>query len=165
MEIVIKPIEPHQIDEAKRMMLGVAERIYRWGKSINELVEYFDDGGQLDDLKDVQGHYFARRGMFLVALDGVRVVGTGALRPIDENLCELKRMWLLEEYHGKGIGYRIIQRLFAFAREAGYKWIRLETGSRQARAIRFYERVGFQRGQPVGVEDGDDKDVVMEMQL
>ena len=158
--IEIKPIEPQQVSEAKLMMLGVADRIYQWGKPIDELVRYFDDGGDLDDLRDVQAHYFARRGTFLVALDEGRVIGTGAIRVIDEKTCELKRMWLLEAYHGEGIGYRVIQQLLEFARGAGYEKIRLETGLRQQRAIKFYQRVGFQIiSMPADAED----DLMMEM--
>ena len=111
---------------------------------------------------DVQAHYFDRRGIFLVVLDDGRLIGTGAVRQIDDTICELKRMWLLPEYHGQGIGYRVIQMLFEFARTAGYKTIRLETGDQQKRAIQFYERVGFHHVAPF---DDSDHDVFMEMQL
>jgi putative acetyltransferase len=95
-------------------------------------------------------------------LDEGRVIGSGAIRPLDEKLCELKRMWLLEPYQGKGIGYSIMQRLLDFARQIGYERIRLETGTGQARAISFYHRIGFQ-----DVEDPelDDDDLMMEMAL
>lgn len=144
------------------MMIGVAERIYKWGKPVDELVAYFEDEGILQDFEDVQAHYFERRGIFLVALDAGRVIGTGAIRPIDEKMCELKRMWLLEEYHGKGIGYRLIQQLFEFARDTGYERIRLETGEQQERAINFYKRVGFEI---VLTTVNPSDDVVMEMTL
>lgn len=160
--IEIKPIEPYQVDEAKRMMLSVAEGIYKWGKPIDELVAHFEQEGNLKDLEDVQAHYFARRGIFLVALDAGRVIGSGAIRPIDENVCELKRMWLLEKYHGQGIGYRIIQQLLEFARETGYESIQLETGLQQERAINFYKRVGFQ---VVAMPQDAEDDVRMEMAL
>ena len=47
--------------------------------------------------------------IFLVVLDEDRLVGTGAVRQIDDTICELKRMWLLTEYHGQGIGYRVMR--------------------------------------------------------
>jgi ribosomal protein S18 acetylase RimI-like enzyme len=53
-------------------------------------------------------------------------------------------VWLLFEYHGKGLGYRIIQELLAFAREKGYQRIRLETDREfQTRAFDLYKRLGF----------------------
>ncbi len=54
-------------------------------------------------------------------------------------------MWLLPAYHGRGIGYRLVQELFAFARAAGYRHVRLSTSIVQQQAIRFYERLGFYR--------------------
>jgi putative acetyltransferase len=155
--IEIKPIEPHQLDEAKHLIIGVADRIYNWGKPIDKLIEHFEAEGDLADLKDVRAHYFARRGIFLAAMDGSRLIGTGAVRSIDTDICELKRIWLLEEYHGRGIGYQVVQRLLAYARQAGYKEIHLETGVKQERAIHFYERVGFQ------VNQSTDSEVKMKM--
>jgi putative acetyltransferase len=141
--IVIKPIEQLQAGEAKRLIIGVAERIYKWGKPIDDLIQHFDAEGTFDDLEDLQANYFARGGLFLAATDEGRLIGTGAVRPIDTERCELKRMWLLEQYHGQGIGYRIIGQLLSFVRQAGYMRILLETGVQQERAIHFYQRVGF----------------------
>ena len=57
----------------------------------------------------------------------VGIIGTGAIRKLEGDLCELKRLWLLTEYHGQGLGYRMLRELLAFARETGYQRIRLET--------------------------------------
>ena len=76
--------------------------------------------------------------------DNDQIIGTGAIRKIDNNICERKRLWLLFEYHGQGLGYRMIQELFAFAREKGYQRIRLETDrDSQSRAFDLYKRLGF----------------------
>ena len=76
--------------------------------------------------------------------DNDQIIGTGAIRKIDNNICERKRLWLLFEYHGQGLGYRMIQELFAFAREKGYQRIRLEIDrDSQSRAFDLYKRLGF----------------------
>ena len=67
----------------------------------------------------------------------------GAIRRLDAQAAELRRMWLLEAYHGQGIGYRLLQELMAFARGQGYQRMVLMTGVVQERAICFYQRVGF----------------------
>ncbi|WKZ42275.1 MAG: GNAT family N-acetyltransferase [Anaerolineales bacterium] len=87
--------------------------------------------------------YEQNHGIFLVVLDDDRLVGTGALKRMDPSTAELKRLWLLEEYQGRGIGYQVVMRLFTFAREKGYSSIRLQTGSEQTRAITFYKKLGF----------------------
>ena len=87
-------------------------------------------------------------------MDG-RLVGTGAIRPIDDATAELKRMWLLEPYQGQGIGYRLYTLLSQFARAAGYRRIWLSTDAiEQSRAVRFYERLGFRPIKPYS-DNGD----------
>jgi ribosomal protein S18 acetylase RimI-like enzyme len=52
-------------------------------------------------------------------------------------------MWLLEQFHNQGIGYRLITELLSFARENGYTHVRLQTSPQQTRALTFYRKVGF----------------------
>ena len=64
-------------------------------------------------------------------------------------------MWLLEAYQGRGIGYRLYSLLADFARAAGYRQMWLSTDNIvQSRAVRFYERLGFQPIEPYS-DDGD----------
>jgi ribosomal protein S18 acetylase RimI-like enzyme len=50
----------------------------------------------------------------------------------------------VHEYHGQGLGYRMMQELLSFAREKGYTRMRLETDrDAQSRAFEFYKRLGF----------------------
>ena len=99
---------------------------------------------------------------FLVALDNNRVIGSGAVGRIDEQTCELKRMWLLEPYQGQGIGYRLLQALIDFARQQGYTKMWLETDQEQEQAIRFYRRVGFQ---PIPRYNNRNSDVYLGMDI
>jgi putative acetyltransferase len=63
---------------------------------------------------------------------------------MDDAVCELKRVWLLHEYHGQGLGYRMVQELLSFARDKGYARMRLETDREaQSRAFEFYKGLGF----------------------
>jgi len=146
--VEIRRLEPHQIAEAKRVILSVARGIFQWRAPLEEIIRFCDERGELRDVDEAQQHYFDRQGLFLVALEDGVVVGTGAIRRLDDRTCELKRLWLLPAYQGRGIGYRLIQQLFDFARAAGYRVIRLDTDARQARALRFYERLGFRRIEP-----------------
>ncbi|MFL7867515.1 MAG: GNAT family N-acetyltransferase, partial [Anaerolineales bacterium] len=107
-------------------------------------------------------HYFAAGGTFLVALNGEQVIGSGALRKLSDNTAELKRMWLLEAYHGRGIGYRLLMQLFDFAREQGYARIRLQTSPEQVRALDFYRKVGFYEIPPY---NEDVSEISMEIEL
>ncbi|HNB52080.1 MAG TPA: GNAT family N-acetyltransferase, partial [Anaerolineales bacterium] len=143
MSITIQPLEPHHIPEVKHLILSVARNIFDWERPLDELVELADENHDFYDIDDVGAHYFANQGMFLVALDDGRVIGSGAVRRMSARSCELKRMWLAEAYHGQGIGYRVMQELFGFARWAGYTRMELNTSMQQERAIQFYLRLGF----------------------
>jgi putative acetyltransferase len=157
--LTIVPIQPYQIADAKAVISGVAQRIYEPDKSPEEFLKTHEHA--LEDVDNVQEYYDGRSGLFLVVLDDNQVVGTGAVRPWQGDIAELKRLWLLEQYHGQGIGYRVVMQLFEFARQCGYKSIRLQTGFQQVRAIAFYKKLGF-----VEIPNYDpDDDISMEMAL
>jgi putative acetyltransferase len=61
---------------------------------------------------------------------------------------ELKRMYVREGSRGLGIADALLERLTAEAAGAGHKLLRLETGTRQARAMQFYQRNGFALCEP-----------------
>jgi ribosomal protein S18 acetylase RimI-like enzyme len=73
-------------------------------------------------------------------------------------------MWLLQTYHGQGIGYRLILELLAFARQHGYQTAYLTTSLQQQQAIAFYKRVGF-RQVPARTGDIEAYGVAMELTL
>ena len=111
----------------------------------------------------VEQTYFEDNGTFLVMTDGNQIIGTGAIRRIDDTTCELKRVWLLFDYHGRGFGYRMLQELFIVAREKGYRRVRLETDRQaQSRAYNLYTRLGFYE---IPRYSENEDDVAMEMVL
>lgn len=141
--IAITHLQPHQIKDAKYLIAAVAQRIYYPDKTPEYFYNVLEEEGELKDIDDFQQVYEQNNGLFLVVLDDGKLVGTGALKRMDETTAELKRLWLLEEYQGRGIGYRVVMRLFAFARENGCSVIRLQTSLEQVRAIAFYKTLGF----------------------
>jgi putative acetyltransferase len=160
--ITIRPIHKEDIPAAKRVILTVAYHIFGFDGTLEDSIRHFETAGKLKDMDDVQSHYLDNGGAFLVALDGERVIGSGALRKLDKDTAELKRMWLLEAYQGQGIGYRLICQLFDFARAQGYARVRLQTSLEQTRALAFYRRVGFYE---IPCYNQGDDDVSMEILL
>ena len=142
--IEIRPIQSHEIEAAKRVILTVAYELFKGADTLEESIAKHSAQGKLRDMDNIQKNYFENRGTFLVTLDNKRIIGTGAIRFLKEDVCELKRMWLLSDYHGRGLGYRMIQKLFKNARAMEYKAMRLETDPVfQRRAVNFYKRLGF----------------------
>ena len=141
--IQIRPAREDDIPAVKQIILAVAYNIFGFDGTLEESIRHFESLGIFEDLENVQTHYFQNNGVFLVAVEGEQVIGSGALRKLDNKTAELKRMWLLEEYHGQGVGYRLLKQLLDFAHKKGYIRIRLQTSPEQTRALEFYRKVGF----------------------
>jgi GNAT superfamily N-acetyltransferase len=88
--------------------------------------------------------------VFVVAYaDGV-AVGCGALRELDAEAAEIKRMFVLPEYRGRGISRLVLEALESHARVHGWTTLKLETGTLQAAAIALYESAGYRAIEPWG---------------
>jgi GNAT superfamily N-acetyltransferase len=85
------------------------------------------------------------RGAFLVAHAGGEAVGCGAIRRIDADTAEVKRMYVDPGARGRGIGRLMLTALEAEARRLGVRWIVLETGQRQTEALGLYASAGYLR--------------------
>jgi GNAT superfamily N-acetyltransferase len=88
------------------------------------------------------------RGTFLLAEEGGRVLGCGALRRLSEpgleGAAEVKRMYVVPEGRGHGVARVVLDALEAEARALGVAQMVLETGDRQPEAIALYARAGFE---------------------
>lgn len=160
--IRITPIEPEHIVEAKRVIYAVARNIFAPEQDIEDFIVSPDSEHWLDDVDHYHEIYDGSHGLFLVALDGEKVIGTGAVHKLKDDVAELKRIWLLESYHGQKIGFRVVSKLLDFARKHGYTSVYLETSSQQKQAIAFYKKVGFYE---VASPYDDTGEVSMEIKL
>jgi len=84
-------------------------------------------------------------GVFLVVRDGERAVACGGVARFDDARGELKRMYVLPEARGRGLGRRVLAELEAEARRLGYRALVLETGDRQEAALGLYVSAGYER--------------------
>lgn len=79
----------------------------------------------------------------VIAYDDLSAVSCGAIKEYSSRSVEVKRMYTLPEYRGKGIAMLVLRELENMARELGYESCILETGLRQPEAIRLYEKCGY----------------------
>lgn len=93
----------------------------------------------------------------VIAYENETAVGIGAYKEYDSETVEMKRMYTLPEYRGKGIASRILSELELWAKEENYKIAVLETGFLQTDAISLYQKLGYviteNYGQYIGVEN------------
>lgn len=125
----------------------------------NVLREYGLEPSKIDFcLEDVETHYLNNKGYFVVLLDADQtVVGTGGLYRIDDQNAELRKMYLLADHRGKGLGKLLLNTLLDKARTLGYERIELETASVLMEAIGLYKKHGFQAFYPDHIADRCDQ--------
>jgi GNAT superfamily N-acetyltransferase len=97
---------------------------------------------EIDSLATVYG---PPRGRLLLACagDDRDPAGCIALRPLDAQRCEMKRLFVRLTHHGGGIGRRLIERLIDEARTIGYRTMVLDTLPQMRAAQHLYARYGF----------------------
>jgi len=81
--------------------------------------------------------------VILVAREDDGVAGCVALRHIDDELCEMKRLYIRPHFRGRGIARALVQAIIDLARARGYARMRLDTLPSMRDAMRLYESFGF----------------------
>jgi GNAT superfamily N-acetyltransferase len=100
-------------------------------------------------------------GAFIVGLDSAgRPVCCGGVKRLDDQRCEIKKMYVVPEWRGKGVARRLLHELEDQARGLGYAIARLDTGPKQQNARGLYEDEGYEQihdfnGNPVAVFWGE----------
>ena len=91
-----------------------------------------------------------RSAYFVVILEG-KVVGGGGIAPftaskssnVDSDICELRKLFLLPETRGFGIGKALTKHCLAFAKSKDFKQCYLDTLASMTSAIKLYEHLNF----------------------
>ena len=96
-----------------------------------------------DKLKKLPGKYVPPTGAIILAVVDNTAVGVVALRKIEDNICELKRLFVKESYQGLGIGKKLAEKIIADAKNRGYNYMRLDTLSSLKKALDLYRSLGF----------------------
>jgi GNAT superfamily N-acetyltransferase len=82
-------------------------------------------------------------GKTLLARSGGQIGGCGAFRKLSDGSCEMKRLFVPDQFRGRGLGRRLCEALISSARDDGYELMKLDTGNRLTEAISMYQSMGF----------------------
>lgn len=150
MNVVIQPITAEQDPDICRIIQAV-------GAEYGAVGEGF---GPSDPEVQAMSQYYTQenKSLYLVARLNGKIVGGCGLAPFQgsDSTCELKKLFLLGESRGHGIGKALSEQCLVFAQQQGFHECYLDTLSSMESAIKLYERLGFHHlDQPLeGTEHG-----------
>jgi GNAT superfamily N-acetyltransferase len=139
-------LQENQMDatqvEVRREDIDSRTALSRIGALNEELSTQYPEPGATHFRLDA-GEVAEGRGTFVIAYAGTTPVGCGAIRRLDLETAEIKRMYVAPIARGRGVGRMVLTKLEDEARRLGVNRIVLETGVRQVEAIALYTRAGF----------------------
>ena len=97
----------------------------------------------------------------VICYENDKAIGIGAYKEFEPKAAEIKRMYTLPQYRGKGVAKAILTELEAWAKEENYTTSILETGFMQVDAIGLYQKLGYQITENFGQYSGVANSVCM----
>ncbi len=130
-------------DEASVMAARELFQEYRRELGIDLCFQGFEE-----EIATLPGKYAPPWGLLILACEGEEAVACGALRPLEESVSEIKRIYVRPEARRRGLARSISELLIVGARDIGYERVRLDTLRRLTGAVELYEHLGFVQIEP-----------------
>jgi GNAT superfamily N-acetyltransferase len=109
---------------------------------------YFDESAWEQELAGLPGAYAPPGGCLLLCWESGLALGCVALKRLDTESCELKRMFVAPTARGLGAGRALAVEIITRARDSGYHAMYLDTSVRQTEALALYRDLGFVEVEP-----------------
>lgn len=95
------------------------------------------------EVRDLPGTYAPPSGTLVLAFNDDELVGCVGVRPIDDEIAEMKRLYVRPAGRGLGLGRTLAESAIRFATVSGYSRMRLDTLPQMDRAQDLYRSLGF----------------------
>lgn len=136
-QVLIREIKETDNDFVKHLVLDVLKEFGAVGPG------YASSDSELDDM--CNAYKGDHKNFYILEVEGKRVgaAGFAPLRSIENNMCELRKMYLNPASRGLGLGKKLIKHCMQEARIVGYQSMYLETMSKMKAAQSLYQANGF----------------------
>ena len=101
-----------------------------------------------EELSNLPGDYVRPTGCLLLAINKGQSVGCVGLRKLSDGVCEMKRLYVREQFRGLGFGRALAEAVIEEARKIGYDYMRLDTVPSMDAARTLYVSLGFKQTSP-----------------
>lgn len=126
--------------EIKELFLEYTEMLVENDRNFSKYLEVQNYDSELEHLGDKYGLPDGR--LYIVKVDN-EVAGCIGLRKIDNENCEMKRLYVRPKFRGHKIANKLVEIIIEDAKEIGYKNMLLDTLPFLERAIYLYKKFGF----------------------
>ncbi len=137
-EVSIEKIQPDDVDFIRELF-----QIYERQLGVNLCFQNF-----ATEIQELPGIYSEPSGTILKAVVVEQIIGCVALKLLDATTCEMKRLFVLDEFKGQGIGKKLAEQIITIAKEKKYALMKLDTLKRLEAAVHLYNSLGFNSTEP-----------------
>ena len=129
----------------------VAQLDVALGNTYGAYQNFYNQYNQLDDIQHV-----------LLAFHNGKAIGCGAIKKYNSHTMEVKRMFTMPEFRGRGAATQILNELEKWSIEMSFTKCVLETGTEQLEAISLYQKRGYKPIENYGQYEGVETSVCFE---
>ena len=135
--------------------IDFAESTIDFDKARQLFLEYADSlgfslcfQGFEEELENLPGKYASPDGCILLAWDELECVGCVGLRPLNQNVCEMKRLYVKPAFRRSGLGRFLAEKIVQQGSQKNYVRMQLDTLSSMKYAMKLYRSLGFVETDP-----------------
>lgn len=151
---IVTATSAEQFEQARRLVKEYADSL-----NVDLCFQNFDE-----ELINLETIYSPPGGSLLLAFYDKQIAGCVAVRKLEADACEMKRLFVKSVFQGFGIGKNLVIAVIEKARQLGYERMRLDTLPSMAKAQKLYSSFGFKKI-PAYRYNPDPQTVFMELNL
>ncbi|WP_227831234.1 MULTISPECIES: GNAT family N-acetyltransferase [unclassified Clostridioides] len=134
--VILKFVEENDLENLENVKILFTE--YSNSLNIDLCFQDFNN-----ELKTLPGKYKKPSGSLILAFVDENLAGCVALKKLEDDVCELKRLYVRDKFRGLKIGKILLEEIVKEAKKIGYTYMRLDTLPSMKSAQGLYEKIGF----------------------